>query len=88
MGKSNIHYMENKKLLLKAYKKAEMAGIAHANALGNLGKIASKILGFEIIADNCSCNEIEFRKVLSDGVVDSFSTIRLEEIIDIINKHE
>ena len=65
-----------------------MAGIAHANALGNLGKIASKILGFEIIADNCSCNEIEFRKVLSDGVVDSFSTIRLEEIIDIINKHE
>ena len=88
MGKTNIHYMENKKLLLKAYKKAEMAGIAHANALGNLGKIASKILGFEIIADNCSCNEIEFRKVLRDGVVDSFSIIRLEEIIDIINKHE
>ena len=50
MGKSNIHYMGNKKLLLKAYKKAEIAGIAHANALGNLGKIASEILGFEVIA--------------------------------------
>ena len=44
--------MGNKKLLLKAFKKAEIAGIEHTNALGNLGKIASEILGFEVIADN------------------------------------
>jgi len=80
--------MGNKKLLLKAFKNAEIAGIEHMNALGNLGKIASEILGFEVIADNCSGNEIEFRKVLNDGVPDSYSTIRLEEIIDIMNKHE
>lgn len=74
--------MGNKKLLLKAFKKAEIAGIEHSNALGNLGKIASEILGFEVIADNCSGNEIEFRKVLNDGIPDSYSTIRLEEIIN------
>lgn len=85
---SNIHYMGNKKLLLKAFKKAEMTGIEHSNALGNLGNIASKILGFDVIADTCSGNGIEFRKVLNDDVPDSNSTIRLEEIIDIINEHE
>lgn len=53
--------------------------LLHAK-LEMLSKIASKILGYCVIADMCGDNEIEFRKVNDNGIPDDFSTIRIEEI--------
>ena len=53
-----------------------------SNALQRLGQAASRILGYEVIADLCDDGDIEFRCVMDDGVPDSMSCIRIEEIIE------
>lgn len=47
-----------------------------------LGKAASEILGYQVDADLCNGNEIEFRTVGEDGIADTNSCIRMEEVID------
>ena len=49
-------------------------------ALQILGSKVSEILGYEVKADICNGEEIEFRKVSEDGYVDSDSCIRIEEV--------
>ena len=52
-----------------------------SGALEILGSKASEILGYEVKADICNGEEIEFRKMSEDGYVDADSCIRMEEII-------
>lgn len=49
--------------------------------LEKLGNIASKILGFEVIADICGGEEIEFREVGKGGYVNDFTCLRMEDVI-------
>ena len=64
-------------------KSSELTG-----ALGLLGSAASEILGYEVVADICNGEEIEFREVDDYGVADADSTIYIEELIDIINSRK
>lgn len=73
--------MATKKQLLSAYKKVEDAENRLISAAGELSRIASDYLGYEVAAELCAGSEIEFRRVMKDGLSDSFSTIRLEDII-------
>lgn len=47
-----------------------------------LGKAASEILGYQVVADLCNGEEIEFRIVEKEDIADSNSCIRMEEVID------
>ena len=71
-----------KKKILSLEKKALDTFIQLQSALGQLGAAASDILGYEVVADLCNGEEIEFREVCDNGVADTFSCIRIEEIID------
>ena len=73
--------MATKKQLLSAYKKVEDAENRLICVAGELSRIASDYLGYEVSAELCAGSEIEFRRVMKDGLSDSFSTIRLEDII-------
>lgn len=73
--------MATKKQLLSAYKKVEDAARNLMFAAQDLSRIASEYLGYEVDAELCAGSEIEFRRVMKDGLLDSFSTIRLEDII-------
>lgn len=73
--------MATKKQLLSAYKKVEDAENSLISAIGNLSRIASNYLGYEVTAELCAGSEIEFRIVAKDGLSDDTSTIRLEDII-------
>lgn len=73
--------MATKKQLIAAYRKVEDAENRLMSAAGDLSRIASDYLGYEVSADLCAGSEIEFRRVMKDGLSDSFSTIRLEDII-------
>lgn len=50
--------------------------------LGELASAASERLGYDVVADLCSGCEIEFRRVMDDGLPDSYSCIRIEEILN------
>lgn len=73
--------MTTKKQLLSAYKKVEDAENRLITAADDLSRIASDYIGYEVIAELCAGSEIEFRRVMQDGLSDSFCTIRLEDII-------
>ena len=73
--------MTTKKQLLSAYKKVEDAEQKLIFAAQDLSRIASDYLGYEVSVELCAGSEIEFRRVMKDGMSDSFSTIRLEDII-------
>lgn len=73
--------MTTKKQLLSAYRKVEDAENRLMSATGELSRIASDYLGYEVTAELCAGSEIEFRRVMEDGISDSFSTICLEDII-------
>lgn len=49
--------------------------------LQELAIAASKRLGYNVVADLCNGSEIEFRIIKEDGVADSNSCIRLEDIL-------
>lgn len=49
--------------------------------LGSLSALASKLLGYDVVADLCNGDEIEFRRVLSDGRPDSDDCIRIEDLL-------
>lgn len=56
--------------------------------LEKLGNIASKILGFEVIADICGGEEIEFREVGKGDYVKDFSCLRMEDVIAELKRRE
>lgn len=70
-----------KRQLIALENKCYQAERALNEALSNLANAASSILGFEVVADLCSSNEIEFRRVYGDRTVDDYDTIRIEEIL-------
>lgn len=51
-------------------------------ALGTLASMASEVLGYEVVADICNGNEIEFRTIINDSVANNDVAIRIEDIID------
>lgn len=56
--------------------------------LEKLGNIASKILGFEVIADICGGEEIEFREVGKGDYVKDFTCLRMEDVIAELKRTE
>lgn len=46
-----------------------------------LANVVSERLGYDVIADLCNGYEIEFRRIMGDGVPDDDSCILLEEIL-------
>lgn len=78
----------SKKKILYLEKKALDAFVRLQSALGQLGAAASEILGYEVVADICNGEEIEFREVCDNGVADAFSCIRLEEIMEKIDQEK
>lgn len=66
----------NAKTLKKLEDDCFKASIKLSFTLERLGEAASDILGYEVKADLCGGDEIEFR--LPD---DAFSTIRIEDVL-------
>ena len=52
-----------------------------SSKLQELACAASERLGYDVIADLCNGAEIEFRRIMDDGVADTDSCILLEEIL-------
>lgn len=52
-----------------------------SSKLQELARVASERLGYDVVADLCNGAEIEFRTIKDDGVADSDSCIRLEDIL-------
>jgi hypothetical protein len=49
--------------------------------LRELARAASERLGYNVVADLCNGAEIEFRRVMDDGVPDTDSCIYLEDVL-------
>lgn len=52
-----------------------------SSKLQELAIAASARLGYDVVADLYNGGEIEFRRIMDDGVADSDSCIRLEDIL-------
>lgn len=50
-------------------------------SLEELAKAVSLVLGYEVVADLCNGQEIEFRVIGDNDVPDDDSCIRMEEVI-------
>lgn len=74
--------MRTKKELLNSYNHISKLNDELITELGKLGSIASDILGYEVVADLCNGNEIEFRKMMPDGRPDHKDSIRIEGILN------
>lgn len=72
--------MMGKRELVEQYKSCINISNLLQSELGKLSGLASKFLGFNVEANICTGNEIEFRKISEDdGYVDSSSVIFLED---------
>ena len=72
MTNKQIIGINNKVLSLSNELSCELQELAHA---------ASERLGYDVVADLCTGGEIEFRRVMGDGVPDTDSCILLEDIL-------
>ena len=52
-----------------------------SNKLQMLARAASERLGYDVVADLCNGAEIEFRRIMDDGVPDTDSCILLEGVL-------
>jgi len=52
-----------------------------SNKLQDLARAASERLGYDVVADLCNGGEIEFRRIMDDGVPDTDSCIFLEDVL-------
>lgn len=52
-----------------------------SNKLQELAQAASERLGYDVVADLCKGGEIEFRRILEDGVPDANSSILIEDVL-------
>ncbi len=69
------------KQIIKLSDKALSLSIELSDKLQNLARAASERLGYDVVADLCNGAEIEFRRVMDDGVPDTDSCIYLEDIL-------
>lgn len=69
------------KQIIKLNDKALSVYIDLSSKLQELARAASERLGYDVVADLCNGFEIEFRRVMDDGLPDSDSCIRIEEIL-------
>jgi hypothetical protein len=60
--------------------------IALGSSLQKLSTIASELYGTEVTADLCNGFEIEFRENDERGYIDDYSTIRIEDILNRIDR--
>ena len=65
--------------LREAYDQVLDASNRLSAAQQKLGRIASDLIGFEVVADICGGEEIEFRSINDDGS-DDYDCIRIEQI--------
>ena len=72
--------MTNKQII-NLNNKALSLNIDLSNKLQELARAASERLGYDVVADLCTGSEIEFRRVMGDGVPDTDSCILLEDIL-------
>jgi hypothetical protein len=52
-----------------------------SNKLQDLSLAVSERLGYDVVADICKGGEIEFRRILEDGVPDANSCILIEDVL-------
>lgn len=52
-----------------------------SNKLQELSRAASERLGYDVVADICNGGEIEFRRILKDGLADDNSCILIEDVL-------
>ena len=52
-----------------------------SNKLQELSLAVSERLGYDVVADMCKGGEIEFRRILEDGVPDANSCILIEDVL-------
>ena len=72
--------MTERKLKLLEYKCYDAEARLN-EALSDLAIAASEVLGFDVNADICTGNEIEFRRVDEFGLTDAESFIYMEDIL-------
>lgn len=72
MTDKQIINLNNKVLSLNIDLSSKLQELAHA---------ASERLGYDVVADLCNGAEIEFRRIMDDGVPDTDSCILLEDIL-------
>lgn len=78
------HRKENSmtdKQIINLNNKVLSLSIKLSSKLQELSHAASARLGYDIAADLCNGGEIEFRRVMDDGVPDANSRILLEDIL-------
>ena len=76
----------DKNKLIKLQNKCFSCECALNKALSNLATAASEVLGYEVVADLCGGSEIEFRTITDNGVADSNSCIRIEDVLAELKK--
>lgn len=74
--------MITKKKILRAEQLCYNYSNSLTSALEVLASMASEVLGYEVVADICNGNEIEFRTIINDSVANNDVAIRIEDIID------
>ena len=72
MTNKQIINLNNKVLSLSNELSCKLQELAHT---------ASERLGYDVVADLCNGGEIEFRRVMGDGVPDTNNCILLEDIL-------
>lgn len=74
--------MITKKKILRAEQLCYNYSNSLTSALEVLASMASEVLGYEVVADICNGNEIEFRTIINDSVANNDVAIRIGDIID------
>lgn len=74
--------MITKKKMLRAEQLCYDYSNSLMSALEALASMASEVLGYEVVADICNGEEIEFRTVMNDSVANDDVAIRMEDIIE------
>ena len=69
------------KQIIKLSNKVLSLSVDLTSKLQELARVASERLGYDVVADICNGGEIEFRRIMDDGVPDTDSCILLEDIL-------
>lgn len=69
------------KQLIKLSNKVLSLSVDLTSKLQELARVASERLGYDVVADLCNGGEIEFRRIIDNGVPDADSCILLEDIL-------
>lgn len=73
--------MTNKRIIYLS-NRVQALSISLSSKLQELARAASDRLGYDVVADLCNGGEIEFRRVMEDGVPDTESCIRIEDVLE------